>query len=151
MGNYSQRELIICDIDGTLADNSHRQHHVRQKPKNWKAWNAGISEDRIYEPIRRIVNHFHFAGFEIVLMSGRNEFTREVTEQWLRDYSVFYDRLHMRADGDFRADYIVKEELLNQHIPDKSKVVFVLDDRNQVVDMWRRNGLTCLQVREGNF
>jgi hypothetical protein len=56
----------------------------------------------------------------------------------------------MRKDGDFRADYIVKQEILDAHIP-KDRVLFVLDDRQQVVDMWRRNGLMCFQVAEGNF
>ena len=30
-------------------------------------------------------------------------------------------------------------------------VDMVFDDRNQVVDMWRKNGLTCFQVADGNF
>ena len=30
-------------------------------------------------------------------------------------------------------------------------VDMVFDDRQQVVDMWRANGLTCFQVAEGNF
>jgi len=27
----------------------------------------------------------------------------------------------------------------------------VFDDRQQVVDMWRQNDLTCFQVADGNF
>ena len=30
-------------------------------------------------------------------------------------------------------------------------VDMVFDDRNQVVDMWRKNGLTCFQVADGDF
>ena len=56
----------------------------------------------------------------------------------------------MRKDGDFRADYIVKQEIYDMHIKGKN-VLFVMDDRQQVVDMWRRNGLKCFQVAEGNF
>ena len=33
----------------------------------------------------------------------------------------------------------------------KDNVAMVFDDRNQVVDMWRQNGLTCFQVADGNF
>ena len=29
--------------------------------------------------------------------------------------------------------------------------IMAVDDRQQVVDMWRANGLTVLQVDEGNF
>jgi len=62
------------------------------------------------------------------------------------DYTLF-----MRPDGDFRADNIVKQEIYDTHIKGKHDVLFVMDDRQQVVDMWRRNGLTCFQVAEGNF
>ena len=30
-------------------------------------------------------------------------------------------------------------------------LVHTLDDRDRVVKMWRKLGLTCLQVNEGNF
>jgi len=58
--------------------------------------------------------------------------------------------MFMRKDKDYRQDYMVKQDILDKHI-DKSKVWVVLDDRDQVVQMWRRNGLTCLQVADGNF
>ena len=34
---------------------------------------------------------------------------------------------------------------------DKNDVFAVFDDRIQVVDMWRQNGLTCFQVADGDF
>jgi hypothetical protein len=46
---------------------------------------------------------------------------------------------------------VVKLELFDEHIRDQYDVQFVLDDRNQVVDMWRQLGLTCLQVGPGAF
>jgi hypothetical protein len=58
----------------------------------------------------------------------------------------------MRAEKDNRKDSIIKRELFDKHIRDKYHVDFVLDDRDQVVRMWRRElGLTCLQVNYGNF
>lgn len=42
-------------------------------------------------------------------------------------------------------------ELFDRHARDEYRVLVVLDDRKQVVDMWRSLGLTCLQVAEGNF
>jgi hypothetical protein len=57
----------------------------------------------------------------------------------------------MRAEGDTRKDSIIKEEIYRAEIENKYNVLFVLDDRNQVVELWRRLGLTCLQVAEGNF
>ena len=61
-------------------------------------------------------------------------------------------QLFMRPAGDTRDDRIVKREIYEREIKGKYNVLWVLDDRNKVVDMWRRElGLTCLQVAEGNF
>lgn len=57
----------------------------------------------------------------------------------------------MRKDGDFRKDSIVKEEIYREWIEPFHEVLFCIDDRKQVVDMWRSIGLTCLQCAEGNF
>jgi hypothetical protein len=58
----------------------------------------------------------------------------------------------MRAENDGRKDSIVKKELFEQHIVGKYYIDLVIDDRNQVVEMWRKDlGLTCLQVDYGDF
>ena len=57
----------------------------------------------------------------------------------------------MRKGGDKRIDSIVKKELYRKYIEPFYRVKLVLDDRNQVVDMWRDLGLPCWQVAPGNF
>jgi hypothetical protein len=59
--------------------------------------------------------------------------------------------LFMRKSGDYRKDSVVKKEIYERHIKEDFNVEFVLDDRDQVVKMWREQGLVCLQVAEGNF
>jgi hypothetical protein len=57
----------------------------------------------------------------------------------------------MRKTGDHRKDYVVKKEIHRKLIKPKYEVLFVLEDRNQAVNMWRQEGLTCLQVAPGDF
>ena len=58
----------------------------------------------------------------------------------------------MRLTGDFRKDSIVKREIYETHVQDNYFIEFVIDDRQQVVDMWRNEcKLPCLQVAPGNF
>ena len=57
----------------------------------------------------------------------------------------------MRAAGDDRKDEIIKREIYNREIKPAFDVLCVLDDRDQVVRMWRAMGLTCLQVAPGDF
>ena len=156
MNGRKRKDTIICDLDGTLANCEHRVHYVRDKPKNWDAFYRGIPKDGINTPVLFILDAMFNrepTPFNIIFCSGRPERCREDTEWWLQNICHFHRNdytLLMRKDGDFREDYIVKQEILNEHI-DKERVLFVLDDRQQVVDMWRRNGLTCFQVAEGNF
>lgn len=77
---------------------------------------------------------------------------RRVTEAWLNHNGITrYKNLYMRKNGDKRKDYVVKKELYETHIKETYEVLFVLEDRDQVVKMWRDLGLTCLQVAYGNF
>lgn len=105
----------------------------------------------------------------IILASGRGEQSRGVTKKWLNqnfifpelpddsedvytDYPLFtYHRLYMRAKGDNRSDVIVKEEILTAMRLDGFNPTIAVDDRDGVVEMWRRNGLRCLQVAPGDF
>jgi hypothetical protein len=143
------KDIIICDLDGTLANCEHRRHYVENKPKNWDAFYAGVSDDIVDDTVLTLLRDL---DRYVVFCTGRPERCRVDTDAWIGEHygRVRRYELLMRQDGDYRADYIVKQELLDNHI-DKDRVLFVLDDRQQVVDMWRRNGLVCLQVAPGNF
>ena len=142
-------ELVIFDIDGTLADISERVHHVRKKPKNWNAFNAGIAQDKAIHSMVRLCNILYTAGIHIVLCSGRNEKNRPETIEWLGRQGVYYHELLLRKDEDFRSDAVVKREILQGM--DKSRILIVVEDRSRVVEMWRSEGLTCLQCAPGEF
>lgn len=132
-----------------------------RSPFEWKR----VGEDRLDPVIANVVTDLHVGMLlnegdpdgsgdmrpQVIVMSGRDEACRAETEQWLVDNGIQYDHLFMRPEGDMRKDSIVKAELFDEHIRDNFDVKFVLDDRQQVVDMWRSMGITCLQVAEGNF
>lgn len=132
---------IIVDIDGTLALKGHRS------PFDWMR----VGEDSVNEPIKWLVRSFK-PNVAIIIFSGRDSICRDITEKWLGENGIPWNALYMRPEGDMRKDSIVKKELYDQYVKDNYEVIFVLDDRNQVVDMWRNElGLTCLQVAKGDF
>lgn len=145
---------VIFDLDGTLADLTHRRHFVTSKPKNWKAFFAGVERDLCIEPFAMVARGYQM-GNRVIICSGRPDDLREVTQKWLRkhvwDNGLPEAPLYMRKAGDFRADDIVKEELLDQIIADGYRPEVAFDDRSRVVKMWRRRGLLCAQVAEGDF
>jgi hydroxymethylpyrimidine pyrophosphatase-like HAD family hydrolase len=146
--------MLICfDIDGTLANIEHRLDYVRSKPKNWKAFDAGIPNDKVNEPVASVMRSLRYSsGNDIVLASGRNERSRQATEDWLRVNNLYmYDKLYMRKADDFRSDDTVKQEMLYEIIADYGrKPDMVFDDRPRVVRMWRNNGIFVFNVYQGD-
>lgn len=150
------KRTIISDIDGTLADLSHRLHHIRPGPgqrKNWAAFFDEVIYDKPIVDNKLILESLLLgAGCHVVYVSGRMERCRAATERWLDALRFPAGRVFMRRDGDYRPDYTVKEEILDRHLKlTPADVLCVLDDRDQVVDMWRTRGFRVLQVADGAF
>jgi predicted kinase len=150
MMDNSMSKTIIFDIDGTLADLSKRLHHIKNGSRNWDAFFAECGNDSPIEPICTLARLIRCHPFTIVLVSGRSDTAHEATVTWLDQQQIGYDQLLMRKAGDYRADDVIKEEFLDLLLADGHQILFVVDDRQRVVDMWRRRGLTCLQAREWN-
>ena len=137
---YGLPEAIIVDIDGTLA------HMDGRSPYDWER----VGEDLLDENLGRII-HVLSERFRIIVMSGRSEDCREITQGWLRDNHVKYDYLFMRPSRDNRPDTIIKYELFDEHVRGRFNITCVYDDRDSVCALWRRMGLSCYQVAPGNF
>ena len=137
-------QAIICDLDGTLSlfkEKGHRGPYDATK----------CDEDELNSPVATLIGHYDALNYHILLVSGREDLFREPTVKFLEKHGIPYDVLFMRQAHDTRKDWLVKYELFNTNIRGKFNVEFVLDDRDQVVAMWRKLGLTCFQVAEGDF
>ncbi|MGQ3014776.1 MAG: phosphatase domain-containing protein [Flavobacteriales bacterium] len=133
---------LVCDLDGTLAILCARSPYEALK----------CESDDLNAPVAEILRTYKAKGEHIILLSGREDNSREATERWLKKHDIPYDALYMRTTKDHRKDSVIKKELYEAHILGRYFVRFVLDDRNQVVDLWRLElGLPCLQVNYGDF
>jgi predicted kinase len=147
--NYCRGDAIICDLDGTLCNIDHRLHWVRRERKNWDMFFAGISRDEPNKWCSDLLKRYEQEN--IILCSGRSQNHEPQTIAWLSDNMISYTNLFMRPNGDYRRDDIVKEIILDFEILTRYNPVLFIDDRQQVVDMWRRRGYTCLQCAKGDF
>jgi predicted kinase len=135
-------KAIVCDLDGTLA-----LMHGRNP---FDA--AHCDDDELNEPVATVLRNFAGSGRQILLVSGREDCYRQPTVRFLDKHSIPCHRLWMRKTGDFRKDTVIKKEIFEAEIAGRYFIEFVLDDRNQVVDMWRKElHLPCFQVNYGNF
>ena len=148
------KTTVIFDLDGTLALVDKRRE-IAKKP------NGKIDFDIFYDPqyieldepnsfVIELAKMYKRDGYEIVIVSGRSDRTKEVTERWLEKYGILYDRMIMRKRKNFTPDNELKERWLEKYL-DRDDIRVVVDDRQRVVDMWRRNGLNVFQVANGNF
>lgn len=148
---------IICDLDGTLSlFNSLRgdgsvdvRHSDAQTRSPYDA--SKCHEDTLNEPVAAVLENMYKAGYKIVFCSGREDTYREQTVRFLKKHLNIQYELHMRRADDLRKDNVIKAEIYDTHIAPNYNVSFVLDDRNQVVDLWRSKGLQCWQVAPGAF
>lgn len=145
MARAFKPRVVIFDVDGTLA--LRREGEGERGPFDW----ARVGEDLPNEPIVSLAQSV--AAFQtVIVLSGREESCRKQTEMWLDVHRLNYRHLYMRASGDYRKDSVVKKEIYQKLIEPIYHVEYVVDDRDQVVNMWRNElGLTCLQVAEGDF
>lgn len=140
--NPTLPKAIICDLDGTLAFMNGRN-----------PFDAGRCEhDVLNEPVGNLLRNYKMLGYQILLVSGREEQFKPQTLMFLEKHAIAFDVLLMRKIKDYRKDAIIKTEIYEEYIKNKFFIEFVLDDRNQVVDMWRKElGLPCFQVFYGDF
>jgi hypothetical protein len=133
----------IVDIDGTLALNSSRG------PYDWRRAHTDEPNRPVVLAVQALAAHPNVAA--IIAISGREERARGITADWLTAWGVPYNELLMRPDGDYRPDEVIKEEIYRQQLQHRFLIAAVIDDRDRVVRMWRRIGLVCFQVAEGDF
>ena len=146
------RNIIVCDIDGTIAKvHPDRLKYIQGEKKDWDAFYGMCGMDEPYTDIIRLISELSLTH-EIYFCTGRTEKVRELTYMWINaHYKGKINGLLMRNEGDKRHDTISKPEMLKELDLTQDKVHFILEDRNSMVKKWRELGYRCLQVQEGDF
>lgn len=141
--------IIVCDIDGTIADGEHRVHHLKSQPKDWKKYFSLLHLDSPRtEVIDEVFNLSLESGAKVILVSARPETYRKETIEWLNKYNVTYNALLMRSSNDSREDQIIKREIYNKYLKHYN-IIKVFDDRPRVIRMWKEIGLDVKDVGNG--
>ena len=150
------KKIVIFDLDGTLALIDKRRA-ISTKDNGKMDWDKffdpkNIKLDVPNTPVIKMAQMLKSQGFTIVIFSGRSKVSYRTTRQWLIQNDVPFDMLQMRPTDDYH--HYMKDSDLKKMWLDTigvDNVAMVFDDRQQVVDMWRAQGLTCFQVAKGDF
>jgi predicted kinase len=144
------RNIIICDIDGTIADLTHRLHYVWGDTKDWPSFFDLVGQDKFRGGVwKDVIDDAFEHDAEVIFVSGRSDVTRDDTTIWLRQYTGLNSfKLIMRQSWDRRDDTVVKKEMYDKYLS-RMRVVRVYDDRPRVIRMWRDLGLEVVNVGTG--
>lgn len=160
--------LYIFDLDGTLADCSHRNHLVHGDGKpDWDAYFAACLDDKPINHMRQLYTTLSRTA-HVMIWTGRNGSVSTQTLDWLRKHNFplsrgLYDVSHpsdswwqslvtMRAPHCRMPDDQLKLLWLQRLRKMYTGPIMVFEDRKRVVDMWRSQpGVFCCQVAEGDF
>lgn len=151
-----KRPAIITDRDGTLASVAHVAPQD-QSNDSWNAYNAAMAFDAVVPSVLGTLQWARrtMPDVTIIMTSGRagGDFPGDVRrrrqmEDWILKHQLPIDALLMRKGGDQRRDSIVKREMFEQSIEPQFDVLFAIDDRPQVCDLWRDLGIPLLQVTD---
>jgi predicted kinase len=148
-GRYkSDKKYVLVDIDGTLADISHRLHYVSGEKKDWDGFFSEIDKDSVRKDVVDMVWEAS-EKFNLFLVSGRPDKYRKETQKWLYENHIddYFTGLIMRGTGDKRPDTMVKQDILKCF--GAENVEYVIDDRPCVIEMWRNNGVEVIDVGNG--
>lgn len=144
--------IYIFDLDGTLADISHRRHFIEGDKKDWDAFYSACTEDEPIRPVADMLSLLDKAGHWVWIWTGRSDAVEEQTRDWLSYNGIYYHQLVMRPARDHSPDHRLKEKWLSEvPIIPRGEIAGVFEDRSRVVEMWRDNGLTCYQVAKGDY
>lgn len=157
-------KYIVFDIDGVLADCSHRLHYIQGDNKDYdkfysdekilkdKALGSGFILFRsilyLLEDINTPSRLRNREEIRIALITARNKRCTKATVDWFLDNMKKFQKdrfkcnLFMRPEKDWRPAYQVKESLIEEYIGFEN-ILFAFDDDDQVNEMYKKHGVTC--------
>lgn len=142
------KRAIICDLDGTLCDSTHRNHYVQQNPKNWDKFFAEAVKDPVNTWCLDLILDLQTQGSEILFVTGRHMGLARDTIEWLHKHTPFKvalnQNLFMRPLNDRRQDYIVKEEIFKKYLEPQFKIWLAIDDKPNVIHTWEKLNIPSL-------
>lgn len=148
-----KQPAVIFDRDGTLASVAYIAPTDRAD-SSWRQYNLALPFDAVVPIVAGLLRSVR-PGITRIMTSGRAEGDwpgdrrrKFLMQGWLDKHELPIDLLLMREGGDQRRDSIVKAEIYHRDIEPFYDVLFVVDDRPQVVETWRELGLPVLQVTD---
>lgn len=140
------KDAVIADLDGTLCDVSGILHHLEGEERNFAAFHAASADCPSRAEVVDAVRAAHEEGKAVLVVTSREFVWRDLSLDWLVAHEIPYDELVMRIVGDYRADEVVKAEMLDQLEADGWAISEAWEDSADIVELWESRGITVHAV-----
>jgi phosphoglycolate phosphatase-like HAD superfamily hydrolase len=122
--------VAVFDIDGVVADVRHRLHLIEGRRRDWVRFHQSAVDDPALVEGITLVKDLG-AHHEIAWLSGRPEWLRSVTGDWLAKHGLPDAEIHLRGNSDRRPARLFKLAVLRR-LSARSIAAFVDDDTEVV-------------------
>lgn len=139
---------VIIDIDDTLSL-AGKRFELAKKSNGKTDWNIAhdvelVKQDKPNLPMIDLAKRYKKEGFKVVILTGRPDSIREVTEEWLKRYDVEYDELYMRNKSEhYIKATVFKKKIYQIYLED---VFCAYDDDEEIIQMWNSLGIPAFKV-----
>ncbi len=140
--------MLICNIDGTIADNAHRRRELPDGTFDWDYFLRPdlISQDRVFPYAREVLARLT-VRHPLILLSGREERFRSTTRAWMAEQGLpTPSKLYLRPDQDRRTSTEFKAEILSMIIEHAHEAVSFVDDNAEMEPICARFGIQLLRA-----
>ena len=134
-------EAQIFDIDGILADSSHRRQFPKKYNENF------FSEVLRDKPIKKNINKINLIkNSKVIILTGRSIILKKITKMWLEENNIKYDHLLMRPRRSNCSNAIFKIRILKKIVSKKIFIHNIHDDNKEFLDSAKKLELIGLKT-----
>jgi hypothetical protein len=144
------KNAIIFDIDGVLADASLRQHFLDRPRRDWDGFFNAAGDDPLIKEMGTLMTLID-PQFSFILMTGRPSSIADLTVEWLATNNLRWDLLITRNWGDYSRAREFKALETNQLLGMNFEIVLAFEDDKRNVEMFRENGVPCIYIESGYY
>ena len=136
----------IIDLDGTLSDNTHREHLIEGENKKWRDYLQKSSEDEVHEEILEFVQKLS-DEYKIVILTCRSDEVKDKTIKWLKEKQIPFDNLIMLPEDRWK---LADSEFKRKKLENIENPKIAIDNKEENCKMFQKQGLKVYTVREGS-